>query len=302
MRKLIFAVIVGMLAFSVQAQQLKVATGNADPTKSTYTRMFGELVEICGSSQALIAVPSSGSVENMDMLINNKVNAAIVQPDVLWFEAQNRDLGNIKTLFTLFPEEVHFLAVAGKKIGGTNLGFTSIGGETLEKVNQLKGLKVGAAGGSVVTAKVIRLQGEIAYDTISFPDNIALIAALSAGKIDAAVLVGGMPLGAVADLGPNFTLLEMSDSLRSKLSKVYSPATVSYPKMGVSNIPTVSADALFLTRDYKSQKFVTELLKLRACLGKNLVTLQEETGYHPKWQSVKIENKGKWVYYDPSAK
>lgn len=69
-------------------------------------------------------------------------------------------------------------------------------------------------------------------------------------------------------------------------------------QMGVN---TVATDALFVTREYKTPKFVEALAKFRGCLLANLDDLKEATGMHPKWQAVDAANKGKWPYYELPA-
>lgn len=263
--------------------------------------MFSELVQTCGNTVPLIDVTSNGSIDNMNKLIGNEVNAGIVQMDVLWLRAQTQDLGNIKTLFTLFPEEVHVVAKSGGKKEGGVMGFGAKE-VVLNTVSDLRNKNVGAAGGSAVTAQVIRLQGEIPFQLMEFSSTDQVLAALREDKIDAAILVGGQPLGAVANLDRSYKLLEFPDQVVNRLAKVYTKTAVSYPKMGASGMVTVSTEAIFVTRDYKTQKYVKSLLDLRSCLFKNIDELKETTGMHPKWGAVNPANKGKWVWYEAPGK
>lgn len=280
--------------FSAHAQSLVVATGSPG---NTYSTMFKELASECGSSIQLTEKTTSGSNENVDLLVGNKVNGAIVQTDVMFYRARTEDLSSIKTLIALHPEEVHFVASAVPKFVGGVLG---IGGKetTLSQVSELAGKKVGAAGGSVVTAQLVRLQGEVPYTVTEYPSNKKAIEALAADKIDAVVLVGGQPLSDVANLGTTYKLLSINDNLINKLKGVYRPAHLNYRTLGAAGIQTVATDALFVTRDYKSPKYVSGLKALRSCFATNLTDLQESIGKHPKWQQVKADNQGKWPYLD----
>lgn len=274
------------------AQQLKVATGSAS---GTYSRMFKELSTQCSQTGlTLVEQNTSGSVENINLLTGNQVNAALVQTDVLFFRARNEDLGNVKTLLAFHPEEVHFVALANKKVGG-RLGF---GGNPLVSVEQLEGLKVGAAGGSYVTAQVIRLQSEIAFTVVQFDTGDNVLAALNSGDVDVAVFVGGAPLGNIQALGASHRLLTFSERTQSKLKQVYQPARVSYAKLNGGNaVQTVATDAVLVSREYRTEKYVNGLASLRSCFYKTLDELKETTGTHPKWQAVNPENKGKWSWY-----
>src|SRR5689334_2406250 len=117
MKKLLF-VLAALLALSASAQTLKVATGSA---KGTYAAMFKELTAACGNEVAMVEVPSTGSMDNINQLVGNQVNAAFVQSDVLYLRARTEELGNVKTLLALHNEAVHIVALAqsGIKEGGT---------------------------------------------------------------------------------------------------------------------------------------------------------------------------------------
>lgn len=302
MNRLIVAVAL-CLAFAAgaSAQQLKVSTGGP---KGTYAQMFRELAAKCSESGAvqLVEVESSGSVENIDRLVGNKVNAAIVQTDVIYLRSKSDDLGGVKTLFTLYPEEIHVIARSAPIKEG---GIAGIGSHEvrLETVADLAGRTVAAAGGSVVTARVIQLLGEVSFQIVEMGSTDDALKALADGKVDAALAVGGAPLGSLERLGQGFKLLAINDRLAAKLGSVYVPAKLSYGKMWQSTgIPTMATEAIFVTRDYKTKSFVDALARLRGCLAGHLDELKEETGMHPKWGSVNLANKGKWLWYDlPSA-
>lgn len=279
----------------VFAQQLQVATGGAG---NTYSSMFKQLAAKCGNDVALLETNTSGSQDNINRLVGNQVNAAFVQSDVLYLRARTEELGNVKTLLALHPEQVHIVAraVSGIKEGGV-LG---VGGKdvVLTDITHLAGRRVGAAGGSQVTAQVIRLQSEIPFVVQPFDKDADAIKALGEGQVDAVILVGGAPLGSVAAMGPQFKLLGVSPPTIEKLKGVYRPARLNYSKLGAAGVPTVSTDALFVTREYKTARMTDGLAKLRMCALASLDDLKETTGTHPAWQGVDGANKGKWAWYE----
>ena len=77
----VIGVLLASSAAVIAQTQLKVATGGAT---GTYHRMFTEFQQACKDQIMQIEVPSKGSVDNMDKLLGNEVNAAIVQTDVLF--------------------------------------------------------------------------------------------------------------------------------------------------------------------------------------------------------------------------
>lgn len=287
------------MAVAAQAQQLKVATGGAG---NTYSTMFKQAQQACGNDMVLVEQNTPGSMENVNLLVGNQVNGAFVQTDVLHFRGRTEDLGNVKTLVALHPEEVHVLAPAVSRI--KEGGFAGVGAKpiVLTTVKDLAQRRVGAVGGSAITAQVIRLQAEIPFEVREYADNKALMGALTAGDIDAALMVGGAPLGAVATLaGDGWKLLPFPEDVVGKLKNVYRPARLNYAPIRQMGINTVATDALFVTREYRTQKFVEALAKFRGCVLENLDELKETTGMHPKWQAVESGNKGKWAYYELPA-
>lgn len=287
------------ISFAASAQQLQVATGGP---AGTYSTMFKQLTGVCGNDVALVEVPSGGSQDNINRLVGNQVNAAFVQSDVLYLRARTEELGNIKTLLALHPEQVHIVAraVSGIKEGGTmGIGakeavFTDLG--------SLANRRIGAAGGSQVTAQVMRLQSEVPFQVVPFDSDAAVKKGLDDGLIEAALFVGGAPLGVVSALGPQYKLLPISAAAVEKLKGVYRPARLNYSRMNAAGISTISTDALFVTREYKTAKMTDSLAKFRACALAALDDLKETTGTHPAWQAVDGANKGKWAYYDLPAK
>lgn len=301
MKKFILSIAVAAAALLPTAQaQMRVATGKAG---DTYSSMLRQINARCAGDVALVEVPSGGSNDNINQLVGNQVNAAFTQSDVLWLRARTEDLGDVKTLLALHPEQVHIVARAssGIKEGGT-LGFGAKEA-VLTDLTSLAGRKVGAAGGSLITAQVIRLQSEIPFQVTPMDNGDAVLAALQAGQVAAAIFVGGAPLGTVSKLGPEFKLLPIPAPVVEKLKGVYRPARLNYQRMNAAGVTTVATDALFVTRQYKTPKMTNGLAKLRQCSLDSVEELKETTGTHPAWRYVDPSNKGKWPWYElPAAK
>lgn len=286
-------VVLLLLPVSAFAQELKIADGSSS---GTYSAMFKEIQKVCGDSIAMSEVGSSGAIENLDKLVGNETNAAFMHSDVIAYRAKTEDLGNIKTLLDLFPEDVHFVALNKSfKSGGTfGLGAKEY---TINSVSDLANKKVGAAGGGYVTAQMIRLQGEVPYTVQQYGSGKEVMDALGRGDIQAAVFVGAAPLPNLRDLGHDYKLLPISDNVASKLKSVYRLTTVTYTKMSTSSVQTVAADALLVTREYKTQKFVDALRTFHQCFLDHLDELKETPGTHKAWQKVHADATPKWPAY-----
>ena len=279
---------------AVAQTQLKVSTGSAS---GTYSRMFKEFQNVCKDQIMQIEMPSKGSIENMDRLLGNEANAAIVQTDVMFFRARNEDLGNIKTLFALHPEEVHMITPTVSTIleGGT-LGLNKKPA-VFNNVSDLSGRSVAAWGGSIITAQVIRLQSEINFSVVEVADFKAAKAALDAGQVAAIVMVGGQPMADVQTLNNTYKLLAFNEATVGKLKSVYVPAKLNYSNLGQggAGITSIATEALYVTRAYKTPKYLESLGALRTCFKTNVSELSETIGTHKKWSAVNPDNQGKWA-------
>lgn len=295
MRKYSLALVLFGWAAIAGADELRIADGSSS---GIYQQVTKEIAQICGSAVTVTEVPGSGAIENLDKLLGNEVNAAFMHADVLFYRSRIDDLSSLKTLLALFPEDVHFVAMNRPYKSGS---WTELAqsGRNLSAITDLNGLPVGAAGGGYITANVIRLQGEIPYTVVRFESGKDVLTALLDGKIAAAVFVGAAPLPNLKDLGPDYKLLEIGESTAERLKSVYRRSTVTYIKMHPSPVPTVAADCLLVTRDYKTPKIVQSLKAFRQAVYSHIDELKETPGYHKAWQKVDLQNHGKWEWYNP---
>jgi uncharacterized protein len=295
---MIIAAAAVMFAVSAQAQQVKVGTGGP---KGTYHALFANIAEKCGSEMAMIEVPSSGSLENLDRLTGKEIGAAFMQTDALFASAQGRDLGNVKTLVAFNKEAVHVVALSasGMKSGG----IAGFGGKEVvfNTVDELAGMKVAAAGGSLITAQLVRMQGQVNWTVVPAKTNDEALAQLKSGAVQAVMMVGGQPFGDVKALGPEFKLVGFKGSTVELLKTVYVPDRLSYPKLSQSAVSTIATEALLVTRTYNTPDKLNMLASFRNCVYTNIPVFQDADGAHPAWAQVSAENKGKWQYYDLPA-
>lgn len=299
--KVMLALAVAASSMATMAQtQLKASTGSAT---GTYSRMFKEFSTVCKDQIPLIEVASTGSVQNLDRLLGNEVNAAIVQTDALFHRATTEDLSGVKTLFSLHPEEVHLVALRESKIkeGGV-AGFGSKPVQ-INAITDLAGRSVAAWGGSFITAQVIRLQSEVQYSVVEVDGFKKAKELLDSGAVAAILMVGGQPMADIAALNAAYKLVPFNEAVIGRLKNVYVSAKLNYGNLGSGGqgVQTVATEALFVTRSYKTPKYVESLAALRNCFKSNVDELAETTGTHKKWAAVKAENEGKWSYYQLPA-
>lgn len=303
-KSLLFFVMAFALSFGAHAQdKFTVAGGGGAKNGSTYSAMLGDLAGFCSTEALPIEeVQSSGGVANLEMLRANKVKAAIVPTDViLAAKADNASsVANIKTLFSLHPEEVHLIARADTKVeGGLSAFGKNIGGDkvTFNQPEDLKGRAVGAVGGTVRTAQILNSFLHIGWTVQDYPSTTAMMDALTTGKVDAVLVVAGAPSAAVAKLDGRFKLLAIRGN--SDTAGVYVPTKLQYEKMnGGRSVDTLSTQALLVTRTFRSPEMMANLGALRECFVASLPKIQDKDGTHPKWQDVNPTDHGKWEWYD----
>lgn len=286
-----------LVTFSVKAQiEISIAAGSSS---GIYELVLSQIQSVTSESGITFKkVPSHGAVENLDLLIGNKVSAAFMHNDVIAFRGQAEDLSKFKTLLALFNEQVHFLALttSKRKVGGTlGYGAKPI---VINEFESLKGLTVGAAGGGYITAQVIRLQSQVAYNVMQFESGKEVMEALNKGEIDSAVFVGAAPLPNLENLGKEYKLIPITGSVQDRLKQVYKPSTVTYIKMSASSVPTVSAQCLLVSKTYKTPKFVAQLWEFRESFFKHLDEIKETPNMHKGWAEVDAEDHGKWPWLE----
>ncbi len=270
---------------------LRLSTGVA---KGTYASLFRDLQASCGAPGGvpMREVPSSGSAESLDRLLNNEVSVAFVQTDVLYQRAQVDDLSRIKTLVPLHAEAVHVLARHGA--AGWLDRLPIIGAQRLDSVADLAQRRVAAWGGALTTAEQIRLQAQINFQLLDLGGPQAALTALRAGQVDAILAVGGAPLDWLRDADRQLRLLPFGEDLVARLKHVYRPARLSYTQLGAAGVPTVATTAILAVRSVRTPAAATPLLALRKCLIEQLPALRETVGTHPAWGQVEPEADARW--------
>lgn len=283
------------------AQSFVVSTG---PAGNTYDVMFQQFTAQC---QGEVGVPfvgktSAGSMENVDRLANNEVTASLSQSDVLAYRSKLEDMTQIRVLFALHPEELHVLVLSELRKEG---GMAGLGGKPVvfDTFSDLRGRRIGAWGGSLITAQVLRLQSEVAFTLVEFADQPTALKALTDKSVDAVLSVGGSPQAWMQKLDRRYKLVAFNDKEAKALQSVYRPARVTYPNLGQTGLVTVATDAVMITRQFRSAAMLGLLARVRDCFRSQLVELQDKPGNHPKWQAVSLDTVPRWAMLElpPSA-
>ena len=299
---LAFAFAGAFTAHAAGEDKIYLATGTV-AEKSVYGIMGAELMGRCNLNGEFAAFETKGGgTANRQLLIENKVELAMMQTDMLEFAKRSNpsSVENIRTLANMHTEEVHFIARADvKKEGGYILGIGSKS-VTFNTLTDLAGRTVGAVGGSVDTASVISNASGLKFGVQRMNNATELTKALLDGKFDAIVMVVGAPSDIVASLPGAFKILPISKEVQQKLidSKLYSPAKLSYDNLKANGIDTVAVRSVIATRVYASDEMQTSLKKFRQCFYSSVNALKDKRGTHPKWQSIDPKLQTGWQWYE----
>lgn len=308
MKYLLYAALFATFSAFAQAGADQIVKLSAGVSGGTYDKVCADIKSACSvEGLQVVCDQSKGGDDNLDAMVNNRDDGGFVQSDTLQIASQNDpSLGptKIRVLTPLYPEEVHVVALKdlAKSTGGIGFGKFKLGTTTvaLNSLGDLEGLKVGAWGGSVTTARTINLLGSVHFDVVPYESDSVALKALQNGEIAAIIAVGGRPLGFVKNLGPDFKLLKIDSDLAQRV-KVYQPAVVSYAKMNATGVQTVSARSMLVVKNYQSPARRGALTALSSCIRANIGEFKEGTGHHPKWSDVDLDAETVWPMYDTSV-
>jgi TRAP-type uncharacterized transport system substrate-binding protein len=298
----VFAVVAALAIAPVHAQNAQHLIVADSSSSGTYAKMLAEIKDVCQTDDFIIdeAPKHGGATDNLDALKNNRVSAAFLHSDVIFAAAMSDpSYKELKTLVALYPEEIHIVTLRTsitKAAGLTNYFSKPV---QFNSLSDLSGYNVGAAGGGVITARILTGQGEGHFNVIDLQEGKNVIPALQSGQIQAAIFVGGSPLDNITALNGNeFKLIPIGDSISSRVQSVYRPATINYPNLQSGPIKTMAPVATLVTRKYTRPQMIAPQAAFRACFYAHLDDLKETPGKHPKWALVDPNDHGVWDWYD----
>lgn len=262
----------------------------SNSSSGTYNKMLTEIIQACPEADIQPVENSGGAPGNLDALVNNRADAAFLHSDVYLFNAQSDpSYAKFQTLVALYPEQIHVLMLKTSKT--KKLGSFSFGTQDFSSLQDTIGFPVGAAGGGVITAKILSGQGGGNFTVIDEGSGDAVINALNSGQIAAAIFVGAAPLPNLEKLNKaQYKLVPLGSNIEGRVQGVYRKATINYPGMTMGPIQTMAPLATLLTRKFTTGPKLAGQATLRSCLAKHLPELQDNGS--PNWQDVTAGDHG----------
>ena len=296
MKKLILTLGLG-ISLLFAGKNISIASGGEN---GNYYTVAQDIVDYCKddikqkTGYNLENIPTSGSVQNLQGLLNKKYTIGFVQSDVYQYFKAKDQLGliDLKTekFINLYPEYLHILIPKGWKPQSSGGWFDrlknlfSANSNKVISINSLKNQTVYAKGGALVSAQAL-----------SYFMNLHLnIKDADKNKVNGPFIFvtgsGDPRIQAMLKSGHWWLLNFNGNELANRQPQIYKPATVSYIVNGkVMKINTVSIMAKAYARKYRSKKRQNALKELKICIKNNINDLIDD-GNSDKWTLIGISN------------
>lgn len=288
-----FAIILSisvMLSAIASAKEIKIGSGSE---KGNYFSMTQDVVSYCGDElgegNQITNLESNGSISNLVGMNAKKYTAGIVQEDVLQYYSK-RDPGKynqnrFKVIAGMHSETAHLLIPKDYSAGSWSSKFSSMLGGKGNKISieMLKGQKLGAWGGSLVSA-----------EALSYFFNLKVkIVAVEPSKAEKAtiplLLMAGQPDTKVQQLlnTGRFILVPIDYEKLSQSAPFYLKMDANYEIDGkVVSVNTFGIRALMVGKAFRKESRNAPLKSLAKCIEDSLLDLADDDETNPNWLSV----------------
>lgn len=231
-------------------QNLTLATGNQMSSFQAVGNSIAKIVSQDSKDLDVTAIESGGSVDNIDLLKDRKVNLALVQNDIAFYAVngiemfKGNSIQNLRGIATLYPLTCHMVTLASSGI----TDFESLRG---------KRVSIGGAGrADEINIRQILGEYDITYDDFEVFNLLQgeALDALKAGQIDAAFFTTFMPAPFITEFASQnpIRIIPIGDAQITSLTAKYPYYTridipaQSYPGLE-TGAPTVAVRAMLVS-------------------------------------------------------
>lgn len=299
---------------SVFSMDLKFGSGAEG---GSYYSMLEDVSDFCGGSlgqdrkgndNVFVNSPEgSGAVGNLLGISNKKYVGGMVQEDVLRYysrqDSTKYNQNNIKIIAGMHTETGHLLIPKSfKPSGGSRLdnlfSFINTKPPSPLSIESLKGQKIAAWGGSIVSAKALS-------SFLNLDAKVIPIKKESAESSSIPILiVAGQPSSIVQSLlSTNKFILAPIDyhNLQSR-QPFYLKMDANYEINGeMASVQTFGIRAYLVGKVYRREASNAPLISLSKCIKESLVDLSDDPETNPNWGSVyDLDQNGtltNWSYF-----
>jgi len=248
---------------------------------------------------------STGGTDNIQALVERKIDAGIVQADVLTFMMMTEPMvaRKIRSLVALHSNYLHFFVLKNgfKEDRGT---FKFKKQAVITNIRDLDGRKVAAFGSAFITVKNINEKLSLNMKISEVSTKEAGLSKLNKGEVAAFFAMGGKPIPWVDQEvdGATITLANIDREDIEKLKSPYNAGKLTYRKLGVVGVNAVAVRNELLVWDFTGQR-AQQLLQVRKFFKDNLNDIKDSRGAHPAWQDVEqstLDNLS-WQRFQPAG-
>jgi TRAP transporter TAXI family solute receptor len=258
--------------------QLRVASGIEGEIYHQFAR------DIKNNTDVELSIQNTrGSLENFEIIRNDKADLAFTQMDVLMYEQLRYPSINdyLKLFFPLYAEEIHIVSRNTPSI--TN--FYDL---------KDKRVAVGAElSGTYITAQFLKMKTEIRWTDVFLPADSALSALIN-DSIDALILVSAAPSNLLKSISAQQRgLIKLIPIYDKRLDDIYQSQVIASGTYAwqPADVQTYTVRSLLLVNtrglNEEKQKAVDIVL---GDIRDNLKTIQRNKLSHPKWKQVDFSN------------
>jgi TRAP transporter TAXI family solute receptor len=234
---------------SLSKKEFTIATGSKSGVYYPIGEALDKILKQTYSENSIKAIETAGSIENIHLLTEGKVDRALVQNDIAYYAAQGeamfagKKVEGLSGIATLFPEVVQI--IVRKETGIANL-------------SDLEGKKIAVGSkdsGTYYNAQQIlsaaNVWSKVEHQYIGAADAMK---SLQEGNIDGFIFTSGLPNPSIIELAKKveITLVPVEPDLVQKLVNEYSfyfPSTIianQYPGQ-TNDISAVEINAILIS-------------------------------------------------------
>jgi TRAP transporter TAXI family solute receptor len=264
----LFLIVAGSVVADLPKEELFIGTGTQGGTYHRAGLAIATQVDVrTEAAFGLIARPTAGSIENLELLEKGEIDFAIVQQRVLNLLKSGELAGteisaeSLRSVGWLWQNVEHFLVTAALYRAGNLTDLKSIRGH---------GVYLGKAeSGSMHSTSYIleRVGIDLPEARIISGEYDEIVARLAAGEVDFASLPGGVPVSTVARafslLGSNLHLLSVTDEQAEMIGGPWSRFDIparTYPFQGEA-VSTIAQPNVLVVKEAVSEDVVSTVAR-----------------------------------------
>jgi TRAP-type uncharacterized transport system substrate-binding protein len=253
--------------------------------------MVRDIQSVCGTTISVCSVPSSGGLQNLNMLSANDAELGIVQVDTLKeMSGGDENIRGLQAVLPLHANLLHIIASnEGSLVGATDIKGLRIPGTgnkvVIRKFSELKGMTIAVLGSAQLMGQTLERQVGYGMKFVVADNDEQALSMLKNGQAQAIFTLGGWPLPSIARLKTSSGVQLVDYDLEPR--SPYLAVKRNYQNLDAFNFNFLGVPNLLVSRPFKSGGAMSnKVATLQSCIKHHLDDLQEGR-YQPSWKEIK---------------